>query len=76
MKSKMRALSIPPVNEHGIPILALRSAEAALALGVSERHLWSLTNRGLVPSLKLGRAIVYPVDGLREWMAETAGEVR
>lgn len=52
--------------------LALRPKDAARALGIGERLLWSLTNRGEVPHLRLGRAVVYPVDQLREWMAREA----
>ena len=53
--------------------LALRPKEAALALGIGERLLWSLTNCGEIPHVRLGRAIVYPVDVLREWLAKQAG---
>ena len=45
---------------------------AAKALGVSERLLWSLTNRNEIPHFKLGRATLYSVDALRQWMAEKA----
>jgi len=41
-------------------------------LGISERLLWSLTNRGEIPHLKLGRATLYPVDQLQEWLRERA----
>ena len=40
--------------------LALRPREAALALGIGARLLWSLTNRGEVPHVRLGRAVIYP----------------
>lgn len=50
--------------------LALRPRQAAKALGIGERLLWSLTNRGEIPHLRLGRTIVYPVDRLRVWLAE------
>lgn len=52
--------------------LALRPREAAKALGIGERLLWSLTNRGEVPHVRLGRAVVYPVDRLRDWLAQQA----
>jgi predicted DNA-binding transcriptional regulator AlpA len=50
--------------------LALRPKEAAQALGIGVRLLWSLTNQGLIPHARLGRAIVYPVDSLRTYLAE------
>lgn len=52
--------------------LALRAKDAAPMLGISERHLWSLTNRGLIPHLRLGKAVIYPVAGLERWLAEEA----
>jgi excisionase family DNA binding protein len=52
--------------------LAMRPREAAKALGVSERLLWEWTNRGIVPHVRLGKAILYPVDSLREWLNREA----
>ena len=50
--------------------LALRRAEAARALGISERLLWSLTVGGEVPHRRIrGRVVLYPVDELRKWLA-------
>ena len=49
--------------------LALRPKEAARALGISERLLWSKTNAHEIPHCRIGRAILYPVDLLREWLA-------
>jgi len=54
------------------PRLALRPKEAAKALGIGQRLLWSLTNRGEIPHLRLGRAVVYPTDALRRWLSEQA----
>ena len=56
------------------PRLALRPKEAARALGIGTRLLWSLTNQNAIPHLRLGKAIVYPVDSLRTWLAEQAGK--
>lgn len=50
------------------PRLALRPKEAAKALGIGERLLWSMTNAGEIPHVRLGRAIVYPVAALQEWL--------
>lgn len=49
--------------------LALRPKEAARALGIGERLLWSMTNQGVIPHLKIGKATLYPVDVLRDWLA-------
>ncbi len=51
--------------------LALRPRDAAAALGISERLLWSLTARGDGPPVvRIGRAVLYPVDGLRQWLRD------
>lgn len=53
--------------------LSLRPREAAKALGISERTLWTLTASGDVPHFKLGRATLYPVRELTDWLtAKTA----
>lgn len=55
--------------EPAVPALALRAREAAKALGVSERTLWAWTEAGDVPHVKRGRMTLYPVAGLRAWLA-------
>lgn len=59
-----------PSNNDAPPRLALRPKDAALALGIGERLLWSKTNAGEIPHLRIGRAIIYPIDVLRAWLAE------
>ena len=60
-------------NTHADPLrLALRPREAAKALGIGERLLWSLTNQGVVPHVRLGRTVLYPTDLLRDWLAQQA----
>ena len=54
--------------------LGLRPREAAKALGIGERLLWSKTNAGEIPHLRIGRAIVYPVGLLQDWLAEQAAK--
>ena len=54
--------------------LGLRPQEAAQALGISQRLLWSKTNCGEIPHCRIGRAIVYPVYLLQEYLtAKTKG---
>ncbi len=49
--------------------LALRPREAAKALGISERMLWSLTApRGTIPAVRIGTCVLYPVAGLQAWL--------
>ncbi len=64
MPSEITPIDAPP--------LALRTDAAAKSLGISPRKLWELTNRGEIPHVRIGRAVVYPVDALRDWLAEQA----
>ena len=50
--------------------LALRVKETAVALGVSERTLRQHLPE--IPHLRLGSAVVVPVDSLREWLRKQA----
>ena len=59
-------------NEPETPCLAMRPREAAKALSISERLLWEHTERGTIPHIRLGRAILYPVDSLRDWLIRQA----
>lgn len=61
-------------TEPETPCLAMRPREAAKALGISERLLWEWTNQGIVPHVRMGKRIVYPVDSLRNWLRQQAQE--
>lgn len=52
--------------------LSLRPREAAEALGISERTLWSLTKCGDIPHVKAGRIVLYRIADLDAWLAERA----
>jgi hypothetical protein len=59
------------------PNLALRPRDAAKALGISLRTLWSLTApRGPIPCARIGtgkrKTILYPADTLRDWLRAQA----
>ncbi|MBI1303547.1 MAG: hypothetical protein GC172_07130 [Phycisphaera sp.] len=61
------ASAIPPTA------LALRPREAAKALGISERMLWSLTApRGTIQSVRVGSCALYPVTELQAWLDRQA----
>ncbi|MBK7878882.1 MAG: helix-turn-helix domain-containing protein [Planctomycetes bacterium] len=49
--------------------LLLRPAEAARFLAISPRKLWELTNCREVPAVRIGRALRYPTEDLRAWVA-------
>ena len=61
------------LNGHP-PRLALRPREAAEAIGISARKLWELTadQTSGIPHCRFGKRVVYPVDQLRQWLAERA----
>lgn len=54
--------------------LALRPAEAAETLGISERKFRSLLPR--LPHIREGGVVLIPVDLLRQWLVEQAAEDR
>lgn len=56
--------------------LLLTALEAARALGISQRTLWTLTARGEIPCIKLGRLNRYPRAALEEWIAERTAQKR
>ena len=76
------AMSKKIINNHGTlleeaqpegtAVLALRPKDAAKALSICERLLWTLTKRGEIPHVRFGRAVLYPVDALREYLREKA----
>lgn len=58
-------------GRHDLPLpLAMRPATAARAIGVCERTLWSLTQRGEIPHLRLGNIVLYPTAPLLRWLEE------
>lgn len=50
------------------PVLLLTSNQAAEALAISPRKLWSMTKSGEVPHLRLGRCVRYSIEDLRRWI--------
>jgi hypothetical protein len=54
------------------PVLSLRPRDAAKALGIGTRKLWELTadRTSGIPHFRLGKAVLYPVRELQDWLAE------
>ena len=50
------------------PALLLTATQAAEALVISPRKLWSMTQSGQVPHIRLGRCLRYPAADLRLWI--------
>jgi len=51
-----------------IPRLAVGAREAARALSISERTLWSITRSGEIPSFRAGKRVLYKVADLEAWI--------
>lgn len=54
--------------------LTLNAKEAATAIGISPRLLWTWTNMNKVPHKRIGKRIVYPVAALEQWLNAQEGE--
>ena len=50
------------------PPLLITASEAAALLTISPRKLWSMTNAGQVPCIRMGRTVRYCPTALREWV--------
>lgn len=56
-----------------VPRIALPAADVAKLLDVSERHVWALHASGRLPRpIRLGRAVRWSADELRDWLAAGA----
>ncbi len=49
--------------------LLVSAREAAAALSISERTLWSLTAKGEIPCVRIGRAVRYSRRELEQFVA-------
>ncbi len=54
--------------EPTTPRLLLSAREAAQALGICERSLWSVTKTGGLPCVRIGRRCLYDPADLRRWI--------
>jgi len=50
------------------PPLLLTPEQAAVALAISPRKLWSSTTSGEIPHIRIGRCVRYPLDDLKRWI--------
>jgi excisionase family DNA binding protein len=44
--------------------LLVTAKEAAKMLSISARSLWTMTNMGTIPSIRIGRSVRYSVEDL------------
>ena len=52
----------------GAKTLLLTPQQAAVALAISPRKLWGMTDSGEMPHLRVGRCVRYPLDDLQRWI--------
>ena len=68
--------STPSLSDLGLAAICLSPAHAAMYMGLSPsngRRIQRLGQQGRVPRLSVGRAYVFPVEGLTEFVQQTAG---
>lgn len=49
-------------------LLLIDAREAARLLSISDRTLWTMTNRGEIPCVRIGRSVRYSPDDIRAWI--------
>jgi excisionase family DNA binding protein len=54
----------------GAPKLLWTRREAAVALSISERTLWTLTDEGEIPCVRIRRSVRYDPVAIRSWIEE------
>jgi hypothetical protein len=59
--------ALRPAPRPTVPRLALRPAEAAEALSISEKFLRGIPD---LPRVRIGTAVLYPVDSLQRWLRD------
>jgi len=57
-------------NEMHKEKLLLSAQETADTLGISSRHLWTLTHSKRIPCVRLGDRVLYSLAALRTWIAK------
>ena len=57
-------------NSPSTPTLLLTPQQAAEALGISPRKLWSMSAANEVPHVRFGRSVRYPVASLQKMIAD------
>lgn len=50
--------------------LLMTASEAAQALAISPRKLWTMTNCGEIPCVRIGRSVRYDPADLQVWIEE------
>lgn len=72
----MNANHLAPSSTPTPTRLLITPREAAKALSVCEKTLWSLTKRGELPAVRIGRAVRYDVSDLQAFIDRQKGAFR
>jgi prophage regulatory protein len=48
--------------------LLLRPIEVAEIIGLGRSKTYELISKGVVPSIRIGKCVRVPIEGLREWV--------
>jgi excisionase family DNA binding protein len=56
------------IDPHKNPKLLWTSREAAAAMNISERTLWTLAHDGQIPVLRIGRCVRYSPADIQAWI--------
>lgn len=59
---------------RSVPVLALSMDEAAEALNLGSRKVWSLCRAGKLPHVKVGRRVLIPVAALERYLDDLASD--
>lgn len=65
MTASPTATAAPAENPRPLLVTAVRAAEM---LGIGQRTLWSLTDAGDLPCVRIGRSVRYSVADLETWI--------
>jgi excisionase family DNA binding protein len=52
--------------------LLLRPTEAAEVISLGRSKMYDLIAKGVIPSIRIGKSVRVPADGLREWVKAQA----
>lgn len=55
-------------NTVSVPHQLLTCREAAKLLGISERKLWGLTKKGILPMVKMHKTVRYRPEDVRKYV--------
>lgn len=74
-ESPNRPASVPTAVTAVLPNL-IHAKDAAEALALSPRALWTLTKQGRIPCVRIGRAVRYDPADIHQFVQQSKGVAR